>query len=96
MAAEAAEKEKTLIKVEALLVVATIKNRIHPEALEVVVDMTAVKEEVLRTILIRKEKNLAARLEDQILDQNQLMALKAISLVALVVGQETKLHLLIY
>jgi hypothetical protein len=58
--------------------------------------MTAIKEEVLTTILIRKEKILAARLEDQILDQNQLMVLKVISLVALVVDQETKLHLLIY
>jgi hypothetical protein len=58
--------------------------------------MTAVKEEVLTTILIKKEKNLAARLEDQVLDQNQLMVLKVISLVALVVDQETKLHLLIY
>ena len=92
----AVEKEKALIKVEAHLVVeATIKNRIHLEAPEVV-DMTAVKEEVLTTILIKKEKNLAARLEDQVLDQNQLMVLKVISLVALVVDQETKLHLLIY
>ena len=92
----AVEKEKALIKVEAHLVVeATIKNRIHLEAPEVV-DMTAVKEEVLTTILIKKEKNPAARLEDQVLDQNQLMVLKVISLVALVVDQETKLHLLIY
>jgi hypothetical protein len=75
---------------------ATIKNRIHSEEALEVVDMTAVKEEVLTTILIRKEKILAARLEDQILYQNQLMVLKVISLVALVVDQETKLHLLIY
>ena len=58
--------------------------------------MTKTNAEVLTTILIKKEKNLAARLEDQVLDQNQLMVLKVISLVALVVDQETKLHLLIY